>query len=397
MLARLLELAFASRAAKPAFASSSATRSCGRFGPAIEGTTSPRSSASVSVKTGSGVDFVRNMPCALRIGLDQRDALVLAARGFEIMQGLRIDREEAAGRAVFRRHVGDRGAVGDRHGGEARPVELDELADHALLAQHLRDGEHEVGRGHAFLQLAGELEADDLGDQHRERLAEHRGLGLDAADAPAEHRKPVDHGGVAVGADERIGIGDLDLLGLALLGLDLLLAVHTVCDEIFEVDLVADAGAGRHDREVLEGLLPPFQEPVALLVPLVFALDVLAERLGVPNKSTTTEWSMTRSTGHQRVDLVRVAAERLHGVAHGGEIDDGRNAGEILHQHAGGAEGDLLLVLAAIFRPGGDRLDVGLLDRAAVLVAQQVLEQTFIEKGRSETPARPFFSASGSE
>jgi hypothetical protein len=40
------------------------------------------------------------------------------------------------------------------------------------------------------------------------RLAEHRGLGLDAADAPAEHGQAVDHRGVAVGADQRVGIGD---------------------------------------------------------------------------------------------------------------------------------------------------------------------------------------------
>ena len=54
-----------------------------------------------------------------------------------------------------------------------------------------------------------ELEADDLGDQHRLRLAEQRGLGLDAADAPAEDAEPVDHRRVAVGADERVGVGDV--------------------------------------------------------------------------------------------------------------------------------------------------------------------------------------------
>ena len=54
------------------------------------------------------------------------------------------------------------------------------------------------------LQLAGQLEADHLGDQHGDRLAEHGGLGLDAADAPAEHGEAVDHGGVAVGADQRV-------------------------------------------------------------------------------------------------------------------------------------------------------------------------------------------------
>ena len=53
-----------------------------------------------------------------------------------------------------------------------------------------------------------ELEADDLRDEHRDRLAEHRRLGLDPADAPAEHAQAVDHRRVRVGADERVGIGE---------------------------------------------------------------------------------------------------------------------------------------------------------------------------------------------
>ena len=115
-----------------------------------------------------------------------------------------------------------------------------------------------------------ELEADHLGHQHRQRLAEHGRLRLDAADAPAEHGEAVDHGGVAVGADQRVGIGDFDRLAVALL-----LRRPDRLGEIFEIDLVADAGAGRHDAEVVEGLLAPFQEAVALLVPLVFARHVL--------------------------------------------------------------------------------------------------------------------------
>ena len=77
---------------------------------------------------------------------------------------------------------------------------------------------------------------------------------------------------------------------------------------------------------------------------------------------------------HERIDLVGIAAERDHRVAHRGEIDDGGHAGEILHQHARRAEGDLMLCLAAILDPGRDRLDVFLLDGAAVLVAQQIFE-----------------------
>ena len=39
--------------------------------------------------------------------------------------------------------------------GDAGAVELDELADHAVLAQHLGDREHQVGGGRALGQLAG--------------------------------------------------------------------------------------------------------------------------------------------------------------------------------------------------------------------------------------------------
>ena len=106
---------------------------------------------------------------ALRLGvsLDQGDSRRLAAGRLQIVERLRVDREQAAGRAVFRRHVGDRRPVGDRHGVEAGAEELDEFADHALLAQHLGDGQHEIGGGDAFAQFAVQPEPDHFGQQHR--------------------------------------------------------------------------------------------------------------------------------------------------------------------------------------------------------------------------------------
>ncbi len=57
------------RVAKPSsklfFAPLRATRSCGRFGPASEGSTVARSSSSMSVNTGSAMSSWRHMPCAL--------------------------------------------------------------------------------------------------------------------------------------------------------------------------------------------------------------------------------------------------------------------------------------------------------------------------------------------
>ena len=130
----------------------------------------------------------------------------VAAGELQVAQRLLVDREHRAGGAELRAHVADRRAVGERQVRHAGAVELDELADHAVLAQHLRDGEHEVGRGRALGQLAVQLEADHARHEHRHRLAEHRRLGLDAADAPAEHAEAVDHRRVRVGPDERVGV-----------------------------------------------------------------------------------------------------------------------------------------------------------------------------------------------
>ena len=41
------------------------------------------------------------------------------------------------------------------------------------------------------------LHADDVGGEEIHRLAEHRGFGLDAADAPGDDAEAVDHRGVA--------------------------------------------------------------------------------------------------------------------------------------------------------------------------------------------------------
>jgi hypothetical protein len=85
------------------------------------------------------------------------------------------------------------GAVGERQLLQAGAEELHELPDHSLLAQHLRDGEDQVGGGGAFGQPAVQLEAHDLRQEHRHRLAEHGRLGLNSADSPAQDSQTVDH------------------------------------------------------------------------------------------------------------------------------------------------------------------------------------------------------------
>ena len=268
----------------------------------------------------------------LGVGLDECDLLVAAAGEAQVVEGHVVDREHRRGRTELGAHVADRGAVGERNLADALAVELDELADDAVLAQHLGDGEHDIRRGHAGRDRAGELEADDLGDEHRDGLAEHGGLGLDAADAPAEHAEAVDHGGVRVGADARVGVG-------AELAVDL--AREGDARQVLDVDLVDDAGARRYDLEVVEGRLAPAQELVALAVALVLDLDVALE--GVLGAEEVGDDGVVDDElgGRERVDLVGVAAEVADRLAHGGEVDDARNAREVLHDHAGGRELDL--------------------------------------------------------
>ena len=76
----------------------------------------------------------------------------------------------------------------------------------------------------------------------------------------------------------------------------------------------------------------------------------------------------------ERVDLRRVGAELVDRVAHRRQVDDRRHPGEVLHQHPGRLERDLLRRLG-VRVPGRDRLDVLGGDRVAVLEPQRVLQQ----------------------
>ena len=90
-------------------------------------------------------------PHALLLGvrLDERELLLGATGEAQVVDRHGVDREDRGGRAELGAHVADRGAVGQRHRRDALAVELDELADDAVLAQLLRDREHDVGGGDA--------------------------------------------------------------------------------------------------------------------------------------------------------------------------------------------------------------------------------------------------------
>ena len=99
-----------------------------------------------------------------------------------------------------------------------------------------------------------------------------------------------------------------------------------------------DPGVGRHHAEVVEGLLAPAQKQVALLVAFEFQLGVFGERRPVlPNESTCTEWSITRSAGWSGLTLAAIAAQPLDRIAHRGQVGHHRHAGEVLQAGRGRA------------------------------------------------------------
>ncbi len=310
---------------------------------------------------------LRVAPQALRlgIGLDQRNPVRIAPGPDEILDRRLVDRKEAAGRTVFRRHVGERRAVGHGKLIEAGAAELDEFLDEIVLTQKLRRGEHEVGRHHPGRQLADEPAADHLGNGQRHRLPQHHRRRLDAADAPAEHAQRVDHRGVAVGAEQRVGERH-DLLALAAAGDDR--------GEIFEIDLMADAVARRHDAQIVEGLLRPADELVALAVAGELDRHVPGERVrraGAVDLDRMIDDEIDRD---RRIDLGGIAAPALERIAHRREIGERREAGRILRQHAAGMEGDVTAP-RALLAPFGQGTDIGIGHDVSVLAAQQILEQ----------------------
>ena len=171
---------------------------------------------------------------------------------------------------------------------------------------------------------------------------------------------------MAVGPDERVRICDFDAV-LILVGPDGL-------RQIFKVHLVADAGAGGYNAEVVKRLLTPFQEGVAFDVALVFAVNVHLERARVAELVDHDRVVDDKINRVQRVNLVGIATQGNQPVAHRRKVDNCGNAGEILHQHACGTVSDLARVLAALGTPFGEGLDVIDGDSFAIFETQHVLK-----------------------
>ncbi len=166
---------------------------------------------------------------------------------------------------------------------------------------------------------------------------------------------------MGIGADQRVRSGD------------------TVLDDdplgkVLHIDLVADADARRNDLERLEGLHAPFHQGVALAVARELDLHIAAHRVGTAGDVGLDGMIDDKVNGNQRLDAPRIVATRLGLAAHGGEVGQQRNSGEVLEQHPGNGKRNLL-VPDAIGRPASQGVDVAAQDLCLVAMAQRRFQE----------------------
>ena len=254
---------------KASLASASGTRSWGRFGAGEAGL----DGAEVELEQ-VGEGRLRslaswNSPCSGR-RLDQLDLLGRAAGEGQVAQRLVVDREDRAGRAVLGRHVADRRPVGERAGS---PGPAPKNSTNLPTTPRLRSISVTVSTRSVAVAPSGSSPSSwkpttcgssiEIGWPSIAASAS-----MPPTPQPSTPRPLIIVVWESV-PDQRVGVGAQAAVAISRLIDDL--------GEVLEVDLVADAGRRRHDAEVVEGLLAPAQERVALAVALELELGVDGE------------------------------------------------------------------------------------------------------------------------
>src|SRR5208282_6290960 len=141
-----------------------------------------------------------------------------------------------------------------------------------------------------------------------------------------------------------------------------------------------DARSWRYHTEILEGLLAPAQEFVALTVALKLDLRVALESGGAREEIHLHRVVDDQVDRNQGIDLCGVAAQPLYRRAHGGQIHYGRNSGEILKDYPRRLERHLVR-RRHLGVPLGERSNVFLCYQSAVAISQQSFQQNFDREG----------------
>ena len=267
------------------------------------------------------------MPHALSfcISFDKCNPLFFTTCHIEVTDSFLVNREKAACCAIFRAHIANCRTIGQSHMFKTRAEEFDEFADHAFFTQHLCYGQNKIGSCYAFLEFAGQTEADNLRQQHGNRLSKHCRFSFNTANAPAKNTQTIDHSGVGIGTNAGIRIG---------YRVAVFFSRPNTLGKVFKIDLMANAGPRGNNAEIPEGLLPPFQKPVAFAITFIFEFFIVLESQRIAKIVNDHRVINNKVDRNQRIDFFRIFTKFHHCVTHGCKIDNSGNAGKILHQNA---------------------------------------------------------------
>ncbi|MBV6491318.1 MAG: hypothetical protein CNCCGFBP_01901 [Fimbriimonadaceae bacterium] len=135
-----------------------------------------------------------------------------------------------------------------------------------------------------------------------------------------------------------------------------------------------DACVRGHDAQVAQGVLAPLEEPVSLLISLVFQVSV-----DLDGGLRTVRVDLDRVVDHEfdrleRIDFEGIAPKVHHRVPHRCEVHHARHAREVLQEGSGGGKRDLLRRRGSGV-PVRNGLDVLRSYVGAVFGAEQVFEE----------------------
>jgi len=253
---------------------------------------------------------------------DELDEFLRTSGALEVGESFLIDGEVAHGGSVLGCHISNGGAIREGEFSGAGAIEFDKLTNDFVMAKNLGECEGKVGGGGGGGEFASEVDPDDFRGEEGEWLTEHSRFGFDSADAPTHDAETVDHGGMGIGADERVGVSEEGTVGLFF--------GKNTTGKVLEVNLVNDDDAWRDDAERLESLLAPLKEFVALAVAFKLVLHVQHEGLFGAVDVDLNGVIDDEIDGDEGFDELRIFFEPSDGIAHGGEINEKGYAGEVL-------------------------------------------------------------------
>ena len=319
-------------------------------------------------------------PLSLRIRLHQRNIFCGAAGESQIIDGDLINGEHRRGGAELGAHVADGRSVCQWNLADSRAVKLNELAHDTVTAEHVCNGQHDVGCCDRGRNCALEFEADNLGNKHRNGLPEHRRLGFDTADTPAKDTESIDHRGVRIRSDTRIGERDRQTINIA--------RIHNL-REVFDVDLVNNSGSRWDDLKVVERRLSPSEELITLAISFVLDFYIALESVFAAEQVRDDRVVDHEFRWCEGVDFFWVAAQFGDRFTHRGEVNDARHSGEVLHDNTGRRELDFGVGFLRRV-PISQCRDVLARDVCAVFGAQQIFQKNLEAEWQTLVPGDRF-------